>query len=131
MYIRDLKPLNNPENVKVGDLCIVEKSCFGRYSYSVKTIDRVTKTKIVVGNIEFKNGTTKSSGTWSPTHDNIYEYEEAAAQLIRETNKKINSLAAIKDMLTKKNLDEIASCLSNNDVEQLKTIFEKLNNNEN
>lgn len=131
MYIRDLKPLKNPEKVKAGDLCIIEKSCFGRYSYSIKTIDRVTKTKIVVGNTDFKNGTTKSSGAWSPTSDNIYEYEEAAAQLIRETNKKINSLAVIKDMLTKKSLDEIASCLSNEDVEKLNTIFEKLNNDGN
>lgn len=130
MVIRNLKQLNNSENVKVGDLCIIEKSCFGKLSYSIKKIDRVTKTKIIVGSYEFKNGSTRTN-TWSPTTERIYEYDEASAQLIRDYNKKVNNLNSIKDVFTTKSLDEIASCLSNEDMENLNIIFEKLKNNGN
>lgn len=122
MYIKGLKLLDNTEDAKAGELCIVETSNFGNYIYSIKKIDRVTKTKIVVGNVDFKKGwyMTDSFGVHS---SRIYKYEEWAEKIISDYNKKVNTLNSLRVLLDRSGIEKIASEMTNEDLVNLDNIL--------
>lgn len=124
MYIRDLKLLDNSEMVKAGDLCIIETSNFGNFIYSIKKIDRVTKTKIVAGNMDFKKGHNKTD-SFGVHSSRIYKYEEWAAQKIRDYNKKVNTLNSLRVLFDSRGIEKIALGMTDEDMTNLENIFEK------
>ena len=130
MYIKGLKLLDDPEMVNAGDPCIVEMSNFGNYIYSIKKVDRVTKTKIVVGCIDFKKGRRKTDD-FGVHSTYIYKYEEWAAQKIRDYNKKFNTLNQLKSLLDRTGIEKIISRMTDEDMVNLCNIFENFKKYEN
>lgn len=67
------------EEVKAGDLVIVRSSCVYGYNLQTRRVDRTTKTKIVVGNLEFRRtGRQVGSRLW-----NSSSIEQATPELLK------------------------------------------------
>ena len=101
-------------SLRVGDKVVV----YGRKSKRISTIDKITKTQIVIGNLKFRksNGTQVGNDTWTNKCIGI-----ASKEIIEKIEREQN----IRDMRI-----YIEKCLDSLNYNQLEAIYKIIKDNE-
>lgn len=103
----------NLDNVKVGDIVMVELGCYGEH---LGEVTKVTKTLVVIGNYKFnKKGDVVPYDTWSTVHCSVPSQEDID---------RIRSNGQVCDL--SKKLTSLTSAFKPNYAKYSKSIYEKI-----
>jgi hypothetical protein len=87
-------------DVKVGDKVVLESYGIGSIKYLVKTVDRVTKTQIIIGNMKYKKDTGRQIGNknkWYPD-DKIHLPSVDMIEKVNDYQNQLRKYHLVKDL---------------------------------
>ena len=120
-------------DVKTGDKVVISSSGFGGTKYTLKTVDRVTKTQIVVGNRKFNRIThIQIGGNSSWYKDHLYLATDDMIKKVNDYQNQLKKYHLVRDLgqfswdqFDLERLNEIAKFVGlNNDPHHMTPNFE-------